>query len=422
MTRFVIGAPTLLRLLAEGQNRLQHLRQEGPGAFVLRVGEHLLRVPGLHHDAVVHEDEGVAHLPGEAHLVRDHDHRHARLRQAPHDVEHLADQLGVQGGRRLAEQHQFGFHGQAPGEPHPLLLPARELAPEGLHAPRAPHPPEQGGSALTGGVPGHALDPAGRRHDRLQGGHVREQVEPREHHADVLPLRSDFLVLQLVELAGLLPVADEMAVHPEPTGVDLLQVVDAAQERRLARPGGADHAHHLAGRDLQIDPLQHVDVPEGLAHALGPHHGRAGTGLQHVGQCSLPTDSASRAARCARVSRAPNPRLNRFSRKYWPTISRLVSARYQRIEATAIGMIWKVRLPIALSWKLSSLVTGTAISSDVSLSIAMVSLPVGGMITRIAWGSTIRRMVVPRLMPRALAASAWPGSTDWMPARTISAM
>ena len=85
-------------------------------------------------------------------------------------------------------------------------------------------------------------------------------------------------------------------------------------------------------------------------------------------------------------------------------------------------MIWNVRLPIARSWKFSSLVTGTAISSEVSFSIAIVSLPVGGMMTRIACGSTIRRIVFVRLIPSALAASVCPGSTDWIPARTISAM
>lgn len=52
----------------------------------------------------------------------------------------------------------------------------------------------------------------------------------------------------------------------------------------------------------------------------------------------------------------------------------------------------------------------------------MVSLPVGGMITRMACGSTIRRMVWKRLMPSACEASLWPSSTDWMPPRTISAM
>ena len=52
----------------------------------------------------------------------------------------------------------------------------------------------------------------------------------------------------------------------------------------------------------------------------------------------------------------------------------------------------------------------------------IVSLPVGGMITRIAWGSTIRRSVCARDMPSAPAASVCPCSTDCRPPRTISAM
>ena len=42
--------------------------------------------------------------------------------------------------------------------------------------------------------------------------------------------------------------------------------------------------------------------------------------------------------------------------------------------------------------------------------------------TRMAWGSTIRRMALPRLMPSAWAASIWPLSTLRIPARAISAM
>ena len=58
-------------------------------------------------------------------------------------------------------------------------------------------------------------------------------------------------------------------------------------------------------------------------------------------------------------------------------------------------------------------------TSEVSLSIAMVSLPVGGMITRIACGSTIRRSIWPRLMPSAGAASVWPRRpTGCRPARS----
>ena len=42
----------------------------------------------------------------------------------------------------------------------------------------------------------------------------------------------------------------------------------------------------------------------------------------------------------------------------------------------------------------------------------MTSLPVGGTITRIACGITIRRSVLPWLMPSACEASVWPSSTD----------
>ena len=61
-------------------------------------------------------------------------------------------------------------------------------------------------------------------------------------------------------------------------------------------------------------------------------------------------------------------------------------------------------------------------TSEVVLSIEMVSLPVGGMITRMACGSTIRRSVWARDMPSAPAASVCPSSTDTSPPRTISAM
>ena len=62
------------------------------------------------------------------------------------------------------------------------------------------------------------------------------------------------------------------------------------------------------------------------------------------------------------------------------------------------------------------------LTSDVVFSIEIVSLPVGGTITRIACGSTIRRIVCRRVMPRLCAPSVWPSSTEMIPARTISAM
>ena len=52
----------------------------------------------------------------------------------------------------------------------------------------------------------------------------------------------------------------------------------------------------------------------------------------------------------------------------------------------------------------------------------MNSLPVGGMMIRIACGTITRRRILGRVMPRARAASSWPGSTDSNPARMISDM
>ena len=61
-------------------------------------------------------------------------------------------------------------------------------------------------------------------------------------------------------------------------------------------------------------------------------------------------------------------------------------------------------------------------ASDVSLTMLMNSLPTGGMMTRMACGNTMRRMIVGRAMPMDWAASVWPWSTERMPARTTSAV
>src|SRR5690606_4828633 len=56
--------------------RLQYPRQEVPSPLVLRVREHLAGVALLDDDPAVHEDEAVADLAREAHLVRHDEHRH----------------------------------------------------------------------------------------------------------------------------------------------------------------------------------------------------------------------------------------------------------------------------------------------------------------------------------------------------------
>ena len=56
-------------------------------------------------------------------------------------------------------------------------------------------------------------------------------------------------------------------------GVEWLEEVDAAEERRLAAPARPDHDEHLAARDLEVDAVQHEVVPEALHDAVEPQQG-----------------------------------------------------------------------------------------------------------------------------------------------------
>ena len=48
--------------------------------------------------------------------------------QLDHDVQHLLDHLGIEGGGRLVEQHELRVHAERAGDGDALLLAAGELA------------------------------------------------------------------------------------------------------------------------------------------------------------------------------------------------------------------------------------------------------------------------------------------------------
>ena len=64
---------------------------------------------------------------------------------------------------------------------------------------------------------------------------------------------------------------------------------------------------------------------------------------------------------------------------------------------------------------------GTAVTSDVVFSMLMTSLPVGGMITRIAWGARCGASSSPTTCPVPSMLDC-PSGTELIPARMISAM
>src|SRR5699024_3110792 len=151
--------------------------------------------------------------------------------------------------------------------------------------------------------------------DVAEHAQMGKQVEPLEDHADIATLNRDLGVTQLVQASAFLLVPHELAVDPQPPGGELLQVIDATQERGLARSGGADDAHHLTALDLEVDPLEYFQTAEILVDVLGDHQGLRGRtptlGIRvrflHGHQCTPPT-TRSRTPR--------SPRLNRRSMKY----------------------------------------------------------------------------------------------------------
>ena len=73
-----------------------------------------------------------------------------------------------------------------------------------------------------------------RLHHVLDGGAVREEVETLEDHADIATRSSDLAGPQLVFLAVVPSIADQLPVDADLATVEALEVVDASEERALA--------------------------------------------------------------------------------------------------------------------------------------------------------------------------------------------
>src|SRR5215469_10879561 len=266
--------------------------QEPPRALVLGVGEQLGRRGVLDDPPFLEEAHPAGDVPGEAHLVRGNDHGHAGGGQLLDHVEHLGHKFRVEGTGDLVKQHYLRSHGERTNDCHPLLLatgqPVRKL---GLLVTK-PEPAQQRSRLV--------LRPRRRQPQHLRRGqrhvaqhsHVREQVERLEHDAHV-PAHQVLVYARPGDL---------LAPQADPSRVDGLEQVDAAQQRRLARTRRPYQADHLMGGDRQVDALEHLVRTERLVQVLDPdglaaagHHGvsahiasLAGASLASGGWSSAP--------------------------------------------------------------------------------------------------------------------------------------
>src|SRR4030081_2238518 len=97
----------------------RELGQERAGARLARRREYLLRRALLHDRAVVHKDHAVGGVARKPHLVAHHQHGHAAALELAHDVEHAADELGIERRGGLVEQHHLRLERQRPRDRDP---------------------------------------------------------------------------------------------------------------------------------------------------------------------------------------------------------------------------------------------------------------------------------------------------------------
>ena len=118
----------------------------------------------------------------------DDQHRHPVVSQGAHDAQHLADQLRVQSGGRLVEEHQLRAHRQGAGDSHALLLTTGELHRVRVALIGQPDLFQQVHRVAGGGLLVFAVDQHRGLDDVLEHRAVGEEVEVLEDHPDAAAL------------------------------------------------------------------------------------------------------------------------------------------------------------------------------------------------------------------------------------------
>ena len=178
------------------------------------VPQHLAGRALLDDLAVVEEDDAIGDLTGEPDLVRDDDERRAVAGEPADDVEHLADELGVERRRRLVEEQHLRRERERPGDRDALLLAARELPRVVVGLVGEPDAGEQPLGQRARVLLREPLVRDRRLDDVLDRREVREQVEVLEDEPDLGAPAQDLGLAQLVQGVAPALVADVLRRRP----------------------------------------------------------------------------------------------------------------------------------------------------------------------------------------------------------------
>ncbi len=270
-----LGAPCARR------RRGHRLRPERLGGLLevdgpqqLGMGRQLVGRSGEAHGPGLHHVDAVGHRHGDVHRLLHQQDGGAGLAHRLDGAEQLLDDDRRESERELVDQEQLGAGDGRHGESEHLLLAAREVAGP-LVAARGQG--REGGEGLVDHV-GVALAPAPALPGR--GAQVLLDAQVGED-----PLAAgDLGDAEAGDLVGR-QVGDVAAVEDDGAAVGLDHAADGPQQRRLARPVGADQGDDLALADLDLDVGEHGDAVVADAElADGEEREPAGVAVpQHLG-------------------------------------------------------------------------------------------------------------------------------------------
>ncbi len=250
-----------------GLSRFHHV-EEARGDGVARAGEHLVRRPFLDDRAAAEEHHAVGDFVGEAQLMGRDDHGQAVLdREPPDHFQHFVDQFRIERRGRLVEQQHARIGRERARDRDALLLAAGQMPRQGVGALAEADAFEQFARAAVGIGARHAVHPAQRPGDVLQRGQMAEQVELLEHHADA---DAGALVGERArrQRLAVLAKAHAAAADLDDAGVPAFEMVDAAQQRALARAAGAEQRDDFADPHGEIDAGEHRLLGVGLVQSV----------------------------------------------------------------------------------------------------------------------------------------------------------
>src|SRR5262245_53622355 len=93
---------------------------------------------------------------------------------------------------------------------------------------------------------------------------MREKVESLEDEADLATFLGELTVAQMDGPAVDQLLTNQHVVDIDPPRAWLLEVIDAAQQRRFARSARPEDRNLLAARDVEIDAGENLELSEAL--------------------------------------------------------------------------------------------------------------------------------------------------------------